>query len=939
MMHQLLRIVSVLLLIYFIPTGWLQASNSLVVNIPKYIFSADNKNWSISQDEKGYIYVANNDALLEFDGFSWSSFKLPNSTVVRSVLVSNHDKIYTGSFEDFGVWTRNCSGALTYQSLLTDELRMLNQNDEYWRIYENKGLIYFQSFSAIFIYDGVEVTRLKSNNGFLFLNKVRDNLYVQTINGSLNKIVKDSLIQLPNTESLGKSDVRIILPYLTDDLLIGTSNQGFYSYEKGELRKLDKDFDVIAKHNPNVGILGKNGNYFIGTLANGLYELSPSGQILECINAETNLHTNTILSVFQDHIGDVWLGLDGGIALVKDIPNLDVYVNNYNKTGGVYDAVEWSGHLLLATNQRVYALPIHDLSDTAKNKEWRGLVGVEGQVWKFKKVDNKLLVLHNNGVSEIKEDLSIHKFSSIDIGVFDLQQFSLQGVEKLLYASYFRVMISNLDGSNLTILEELKQPIAKVDVDHLSNIWMEHPFKGVYRGRLNARLDKFDTIEYYGGDGSLPYQLKFFKVGGRVELYGHAKFYLLNEQTNEVYENKLLNDALGLLHAKKVIEIGQNYFFALSEKSMTKFYYDGYKVEVVSNLPLKPFLTLIKGYEHVSILNDSIQIVCLDNGFGIYNSSLINDNQLAPQVPQPTIEAVLLRNFDQNIEEYICSNSHDINYSFNSLKWKVSVKNRFNRSYKLRYRLVGLSEDWLVAESNEVRFDRLPVGHYVLELQTQNTLGALSLVTSYSFKINPPWYLSPYSILFYLFFIIIVIYSIWVMVLRRYRNIHLHKIRQREVKRLRYQAANLQSEVDSKNAELLTMTSFIVYKNELIGKVKSLVHKYYEQNKLKSLLPLMQQIDALISQSVNPEDDWKLFLIKFEEKNTNFFTRLKELFPDLTSTDLRLCACLKLNMDTKEISSLMNATTRSIENRRYRLRKKMGLTSNQNLNEFLIQIN
>jgi DNA-binding CsgD family transcriptional regulator len=87
---------------------------------------------------------------------------------------------------------------------------------------------------------------------------------------------------------------------------------------------------------------------------------------------------------------------------------------------------------------------------------------------------------------------------------------------------------------------------------------------------------------------------------------------------------------------------------------------------------------------------------------------------------------------------------------------------------------------------------------------------------------------------------------------------------------------------------------------------------------------------------LDTEEDWKNFLIKFEEKHTNFFKKLKAGYPALTSTDLRLCACLKLNMETKDIASLMSLSVRAVENNRYRLRKKLNLATEQNLNEFFI---
>jgi DNA-binding CsgD family transcriptional regulator len=62
------------------------------------------------------------------------------------------------------------------------------------------------------------------------------------------------------------------------------------------------------------------------------------------------------------------------------------------------------------------------------------------------------------------------------------------------------------------------------------------------------------------------------------------------------------------------------------------------------------------------------------------------------------------------------------------------------------------------------------------------------------------------------------------------------------------------------------------------------------------------------------------------------------MHPQLTNNDLRLCACLRLNMETKDIASLMNLSVRAVENNRYRLRKKLDLKPTQNLNEYFLNI-
>ena len=84
------------------------------------------------------------------------------------------------------------------------------------------------------------------------------------------------------------------------------------------------------------------------------------------------------------------------------------------------------------------------------------------------------------------------------------------------------------------------------------------------------------------------------------------------------------------------------------------------------------------------------------------------------------------------------------------------------------------------------------------------------------------------------------------------------------------------------------------------------------------------------------EDDWQNFSFHFDQVHHNFIARIKEDYPVLSPTDLKLCAYLRLNLTTKEIAPLLNISPRGVEISRYRLRKKLNLDGDVNLNTFMI---
>ncbi len=76
-------------------------------------YNAGNHNWDISKSENGKLYAANDRGLLEFDGLVWKLWQLPNKTTIRSVFAFDN-KIYTGSYEEFGYWKKDNNGNLQY---------------------------------------------------------------------------------------------------------------------------------------------------------------------------------------------------------------------------------------------------------------------------------------------------------------------------------------------------------------------------------------------------------------------------------------------------------------------------------------------------------------------------------------------------------------------------------------------------------------------------------------------------------------------------------------------------------------------------------------------------------------------------------------------------------------------------------------------------------
>jgi DNA-binding CsgD family transcriptional regulator len=103
----------------------------------------------------------------------------------------------------------------------------------------------------------------------------------------------------------------------------------------------------------------------------------------------------------------------------------------------------------------------------------------------------------------------------------------------------------------------------------------------------------------------------------------------------------------------------------------------------------------------------------------------------------------------------------------------------------------------------------------------------------------------------------------------------------------------------------------------------------------KKVYPVPEEIDKEIS---SDEDNWQYIEPQIDRTYNQFLSKLKEKHPDLTLSELKIAAYVRMNLSTKEMAEFMHKTARAVENDRYRLRKKLGLDAADSLREYLVSV-
>jgi DNA-binding CsgD family transcriptional regulator len=138
------------------------------------------------------------------------------------------------------------------------------------------------------------------------------------------------------------------------------------------------------------------------------------------------------------------------------------------------------------------------------------------------------------------------------------------------------------------------------------------------------------------------------------------------------------------------------------------------------------------------------------------------------------------------------------------------------------------------------------------------------------------------------------------------------------------------NDLEHKESQLSAITLQMLQKNELIDEIKHYVQKD-QQISGRELL-------KMVNKHLVQDNSWNDFDLYFESINKNFYTRLKQSYPDISTNDLKICALIKLNLSIKEMASILNISPDSVKTARYRLRKKLQLSTEDNLTSFILSV-
>ena len=156
-----------------------------------------------------------------------------------------------------------------------------------------------------------------------------------------------------------------------------------------------------------------------------------------------------------------------------------------------------------------------------------------------------------------------------------------------------------------------------------------------------------------------------------------------------------------------------------------------------------------------------------------------------------------------------------------------------------------------------------------------------------------------------------------------------------KIARNKLEKEKVDAELDYKKKELTTHALHLAKKNEVL---ESLKLKAQELKNSETAANGYQQLITTINFDLKDDNNWENFSKYFQEVHNDFNYKVKQKFPDVTSNELRLMSLLKMNLSSKEIANILNISQEGIKKARYRLRKKLNITSEDSLQDLVLSL-
>ena len=964
--HYSVKIVNLLLALFY--GAIINAQNSIafpdIINFSQAITKTGSQTWQVTEDHSGILYFANNAGLVTYNGREWKLFRVPNKTIVKSLLPADNGKIYVGAQGEIGYFAPNRWGNLVYTSLVN----YIDSSERYfgdvWKIILQDQQLFFRTYRKIYQINlstkRVTIYTTPQNAKWSFLEMIDNQIFAY--NEEQGMVAFKNGRWTPLSYQLPKETIPTsLLAFGKDSLLLTTLRDGIFAITGGHVRKLPIP-PAVQSTQIYTALKTDEESFAVGTVSAGIFLLQRSGKLIRHLSMENGLQNNNVLSLYKDSHQGLWAGLDDGIDLINYAAPLQL-INPAPKTRlAGYTAGIFKHNLYIGTSDGIYYTPleqagVQDISFL--QGQFKKLANTSGQVWNISILDNLLLTGTNDGAFII--DHNVMKPLEHHLGGTWLYR-TVSG-SKIISGTYSGIQLYNRKNNTLVpgrmADNSLRESLRFIELDTASHVvWASHPYRGIYRIQMTSGYDQELSVDWLTSKQGLPTNNNnfVFKIGGKIVFATEQGIYEWDAQHHRFTKSKTYEPFFGTLSVKFMTEDAKGRIWFATEKNMGVL--DEGHIRYIPEMDGQ----LIAGFEQIYPFDD--QNILINSSKGIYHLNFKNykNTPIATRVSFNKIQAIgvkdsLLFN-GYPIPGAAGDNALRLNNEqiklpavFNSFHFEFTASDIiYADKIQYSYQLKGFDPDWSAwSVKTEKDYTNLPYGKYTFFIKAKDRWGKETAPIGYSFEILPRWYQTWPAWLLYLLLAGYAVYLLHKIQLSRLQKqktkyekeqaqlkyIFELENERSEMKIIQLQKEQLETKVQYKNKELATTTMHLYKRGRLLGKIKEEVTEGIKQISNTTEKKAFNRLIKLIIEEEKRDDDWNQFSIHFDQVHNNFLHKIKMAYPALTPSDMKICAYVKMNLSSKEIAQLLNITLKGVEIARYRLRKRFSLAANQSLSGFI----
>ncbi len=874
----------------------------------------------ISEDISGEIILGSEDGLYYYKANEWHRM-LADEIPIYAINNNQKGDLIIGGSAAFGFVKRDSSGSQVFLNVsknLTDSL-------SFARV---KKIVDYSSSNFIHIDNRViSVGNEIIDYGYddvLFTSSFKGNILIQREGAGLYLYAGNDFKRINGSGVLPNETIVSIIELSDAEQLFFFRNTVF-KYDGTDFIELKLPSNLETANISNV--VANQEHIYIGTLERGVFYTDKILQDFESIPTD-----DEVLDLFIDSKGNLWTLTNRRLSVyqIRSAVRL-LEINKRSKEAGRYLARN-KDLVYFGTEKNLYECNWKEGIEK-KNLEFKRTIDGSTPVSSIHTIDGVTFLTNDYGFNAIvdneafKVSLTNHDYSK-DVLVLPSKEHLLEANSRGL--NLYKK--PNGKWTHNTELYGVNEGVSELLLDKQGEIWAMGMSSGVLRlkfenetiSKQSFKINEIDTIKQYG----------IFSINGRPILTTSNGIYEFVE--DEFVSNVLYNEVLGKENQIQYMyqDAKENIWFSSkTEAGYLKVSDNGIEKKVSKILIPELIPLLSEGKHYIQGIDENLIFYAAEDGFAIVDSRKVQ------VIPDLSIEIFKVENFDLDNEvltsTQILENRSSIEVAKDDATFEVSLASNFSLNENLvQYQYAIDNGKWNKWRNNSKIRINLKPGNHIINFRgrigedhiSKNTLELPIRVTQH--WLSAAW-------LKYVMYGLAGLTLLSLLFLRQRRIQILKKEHEVKISGLESEKAALNQErieLIDKNKILSSQLVTAASGANIIPQLIKYAEREENQDVQKLIKKLLKKLKASdMSQQATIDTDTLL-------EDPEFTINLKQLYPDLTKKDIKLCKFLRLDLSTKEIAPLLGITVRGVEISRYRLRKKLGLSNEVVLSEFMNKI-